>query len=73
MTTRKEGTGPDAVRGLTYFEIQRQQQAELDLAIKRKPGALIPTLPVGQVPFNKANVWNTDRGVEPLIGEGEDG
>ena len=33
------GTGPDAIRGKTYFEIQ-QGQAELDLAIRRrKPGA----------------------------------
>jgi hypothetical protein len=62
------GTGPDAVRGKTYFEIQ-MEQAELDLSIRRrKPG--VGALPPGQVPRLPGYTWNTgDRAPEPPLGE----
>ena len=57
------GSGPDAIRGRTFHEIQIEQ-AELDGLIRsRKPGTEMPVLPPGDVPFNPNNVWNIgDRG-----------
>jgi hypothetical protein len=68
------GTGPDAIRGKTYFEIQ-MEQAELDGSIRRrKPGAEVPVLPPGQQPFNPRNVWNVaDRAPEPPVGDDDAG
>jgi hypothetical protein len=45
------GTGPDAIRGKTYFEIQ-MEQAELDGSIRqRKPGLdAVPVLKTGRGP-----------------------
>ena len=61
------GTGPDAIRGKTYFEIQ-MEQAELDGSIRqRKPGLdAVPVLKPGEVPRIPGYTWNTgDRAPEP--------
>jgi hypothetical protein len=63
--TSNSAIGP--VKGKTYYEIQ-QEQAELDLAIRRrKPGLdAVPTLRPGAVPrMIGGYVWDADRAPEP--------
>ena len=61
------GSGPDAVRGKTYSQIQIEELELEQRVMRRKPGAEIPTLPTyPRVPGGY--VWDSDRGPPPSNG-----